>query len=67
MNWKFTDIFTHLHTNRHLAICTLTTFWTGQDDQDSIQDIQDSHKESQDIQDSHMGSQDNHQDSHKMQ
>ena len=35
---------------RHLAICTLTIFWTVQYDQDSIQDRQDSHN--------------NHQDSH---
>ena len=43
-------------TNRHLAICTLTTFWTVQYDQDSIQDRYDSH---QDIQN-------NHQDSHQV-
>ena len=35
---------------------TLTTFWTVQDDQDSIQDSQDSH---QDSQNNHQDSQDN--------
>ena len=52
---------TYLHIYRHLAICTLTTFWTVQYDQDSIQDSQDSH---QDIQNNHQDSQDN-QDSHQ--
>ena len=53
---------TNLFTYRHLAICTLTTFWTVQYDQDSIQDSQDSH---QDIQNNHQDSQDN-QDSHQV-
>ena len=54
--------FTDLQTNRHLAICTLTTFWTVQYDQDSIQDSQDSHQGSQN---NHQNSQDN-QDSHQV-
>ena len=55
-----TDRQTYLHTNRHLAICTLTTYWTVQ--YDSIQDSQDSH---QDSQNNHQDSQDN-QDSHQV-
>ena len=58
--------FTYRQTDRliyrHLAICTLTTIWTVQYDQDSIQDSQDSH---QDIQNNHQDSQDN-QDSHQV-
>ena len=56
----------HRQTDRpiykHLAICTLTTFWTVQYDQDSIQDSQNSH---QDNQNNHQDSQDN-QDSHQV-
>ena len=32
-----TDNQTNKQTNRHLAICTLTTFWTVQDDQANFQ------------------------------
>ena len=50
---KFTDRHTNLFTYRHLAICTLSTFWTVQYDQDSIQD-------------SHQDIQNNHHDSHQV-
>ena len=44
-------------TDRHSAMCTLTTFWPVQNNQDNIQDSQYSHHDSQN----------NQQDSHKMQ
>ena len=52
-----TDLHIYIFTDRDLAICNLTTFWTVQNDQDSIQDSQDSHQDGQN----------NHQDSHKIQ
>ena len=50
----------YIFTDRHLAICNLTTFLTVQNDQDSIQDRQDSqnnHQDSHDNQASHQVSQ----------
>ena len=57
-----TYLHIYIFTDRHLAICNLTTFWSVQNDQDSIQDRKDSH---QDIQNNHQDSQDN-QDSHQV-
>ena len=67
INSKFTNKEIHKQTNsqtnRHLAVCTLTTLCRVQDGQDSDQDIQNSHQGGQN---NHQDNQDSHQVNQEM-
>ena len=56
-------IQTNIQTNRHLAVCTLTTLCRVHNGQDSDQDNQDSHQAGQN---SHQDNQDSHQVNQEM-
>ena len=61
---RFTYRQTYRHTNKHLAMCTLTTFWTVQ--YHSVQDSQDSHQASQNNHQDILDNQNSHQVSQEM-